>query len=147
MANGTTRRQFLIKAASVAAVGVPLVSLLSGCATTGLVSYRRVMRDRRVALTVAEHPELMETGGAIELDVESFPDPIIVVRKNETEFLALSPICTHLGCTVRKESLFFRCPCHGSTYSLDGKVVRGPAERPLAAYMTELVDHRLIIHF
>lgn len=150
MTSGTdksTRRNFLTKFASVIVGSIPLFSLVSGCAATGLVAYRQVMTDRRAALKISDYPELKENGGAIELDIDTIPNPVVVVRASEKEFLALSPICTHLGCTVRKEPSVFRCPCHGSTYALDGSVVRGPAEKSLWAYRTEFVDNKFIIHF
>lgn len=41
--------------------------------------------------------------------------------------------CTHLGCTFPWNEIDrqFQCPCHGSRYTPDGAVVRGPADRPL----------------
>jgi cytochrome b6-f complex iron-sulfur subunit len=93
-----------------------------------------------------EFPELSEDGGAIQLEVENFVEPVVVVRLNEKDLIALSPVCTHLGCTVRKEPSFFRCPCHGSTYALDGTVVRGPAKQRLTVFRTERVDNRLLIY-
>ncbi|HOV73249.1 MAG TPA: ubiquinol-cytochrome c reductase iron-sulfur subunit [Candidatus Hydrogenedentes bacterium] len=44
---------------------------------------------------------------------------------------ALSLVCTHLGCIVAESPDGFKCPCHGSQFSHDGKVVGGPAPRPL----------------
>ena len=51
-------------------------------------------------------------------------------------FLALSRTCTHLGCSVPwdEEKNQFVCPCHGSTFSLDGEVLTAPAPRPLDYY-------------
>ena len=41
--------------------------------------------------------------------------------------------CTHLGCTFpwNPHENQFQCPCHGSRYDHDGRVVRGPAPLPL----------------
>jgi len=49
------------------------------------------------------------------------------------EVVALSTICTHLGCVVpwNAGENMFKCPCHGSQYAPNGKVTRGPAPRSL----------------
>ena len=46
---------------------------------------------------------------------------------------AISTTCTHLGCTVawKSEQSRFVCPCHGSQYDNQGRVVHGPARRNL----------------
>ncbi len=46
---------------------------------------------------------------------------------------AISSVCTHLGCTVawNAEQKQFLCPCHGSRYDPQGRVVHGPARRNL----------------
>ena len=54
-----------------------------------------------------------------------------VVRKGEKLF-ALSSSCTHRKCKLTGEpDRSFYCPCHGSTFSPDGKVTEGPATRDL----------------
>ncbi len=47
---------------------------------------------------------------------------------------AFVTVCTHLGCAVNFDASerLFRCPCHGSVFALDGKVLGGPAPAPLA---------------
>jgi nitrite reductase/ring-hydroxylating ferredoxin subunit len=47
---------------------------------------------------------------------------------------ALSAVCTHLGCTVQNDGSILACPCHGSKYDGEGKVLAGPASRPLEYY-------------
>ncbi len=52
-------------------------------------------------------------------------------RHSEEEVLAISLVCTHLGCTVNRIETGFLCPCHGSQYDGDGNVVGGPAPKTL----------------
>ena len=57
---------------------------------------------------------------------------VVVSRVSAEEVVAFSAVCTHQGCTVRRETEVLACPCHGSQFDpSDGTVVRGPAEEPL----------------
>ena len=48
---------------------------------------------------------------------------------------AISLTCTHQGCTVQfKEDGRFYCPCHGSIFERDGRVISGPAQRNLPRF-------------
>jgi menaquinol-cytochrome c reductase iron-sulfur subunit len=57
-------------------------------------------------------------------------------RRSESEFVAFSINCAHLGCPVRwvPESELFMCPCHGGVYYKDGSVAAGPPPRGLTTY-------------
>lgn len=55
-----------------------------------------------------------------------------IIREGERLY-ALLAVCTHLGCLTgffAGEGLF-KCPCHGSNFSLEGDPVAGPAPVPL----------------
>jgi menaquinol-cytochrome c reductase iron-sulfur subunit len=56
-----------------------------------------------------------------------------VVKTSERDVVAFSPQCTHLGCAYHWDDRNneFLCPCHTSTFALDGRVLTGPAPRPL----------------
>jgi len=65
------------------------------------------------------------------------PDVPAVLVRSDNAFSALSLVCTHLGCTVESRPDGFACPCHGSRFDLQGKLLRGPAAKPLAALRVE----------
>jgi glycine/D-amino acid oxidase-like deaminating enzyme/nitrite reductase/ring-hydroxylating ferredoxin subunit len=56
-----------------------------------------------------------------------------VHRDDEGKLHALSARCTHLGCIVEWNTAerSWDCPCHGSRFGIDGRVVQGPAVAPL----------------
>jgi len=57
-------------------------------------------------------------------------------RTSETEFVAFSVNCAHLGCPVRwvQDARLFMCPCHGGVYYEDGSVAAGPPPHGLTQY-------------
>jgi len=59
---------------------------------------------------------------------------LITKEDNTLEDFGVNAVCTHLGCVVpwNKSANKFMCPCHGSQYDKNGKVVRGPAPLSLA---------------
>lgn len=63
-----------------------------------------------------------------------------VVKKGPDQVVAFSPQCTHLGCAYHWDdgSHTFICPCHTSAFALDGKVLTGPAPRPLDRFAVKI---------
>ena len=87
--------------------------------------------DVLIVNTVGRSIRDLEVGeGAI---VEVRGKKVAAYRDESGEVVTLSPKCTHLGCTVgwNDRDKTWDCPCHGSRYDSRGKVVSGPASRPL----------------
>ncbi len=59
---------------------------------------------------------------------------LAVYRDQSGSLCALSPICTHMKCDVawNTAEASWDCPCHGSRFDVEGKVLNGPAIEPLA---------------
>ncbi len=66
------------------------------------------------------------------------PDRRLFVFNESDGFYAISSVCTHLGCNVKRAGPGFECPCHGSRYDASGNVVQGPAPKPLPWYALSL---------
>jgi Rieske Fe-S protein len=72
---------------------------------------------------------------------------VYILTENGRDYIAMSNICTHLGCRVRwisdQESFF--CPCHNAVFSKDGSVVSGPPPRPLDRYEVKVEEDQLFV--
>jgi Rieske Fe-S protein len=72
---------------------------------------------------------------------------IYILTEDGRDYIALSNVCTHLGCRVRwitDQGQYF-CPCHNAAFDKIGQVVSGPPPRPLDRYETKVEDDQLYI--
>ena len=56
-------------------------------------------------------------------------------RRDDGTLVAVSPVCTHLGCQVNWNTAerSWDCPCHGSRFAPDGRGPPGPGRAPARA--------------
>ena len=73
--------------------------------------------------------------------------PAVVLQPAPGQFVALSAVCTHLGCVVawQEQAGEFLCPCHGGRFSAEGQVLGGPPPSPLESLAVELDGDQLKI--
>lgn len=66
--------------------------------------------------------------------VRSGGEQLAVHRDDDGQLDVVSAVCTHAGGIVlwNDSDSQWACPCHGSKFSADGSVLRGPAEAPLS---------------
>ena len=72
---------------------------------------------------------------------------VYVLTADGRTYVALSNICTHLGCRVRwvEDQQTFFCPCHNGVFDKTGEVVSGPPPRALDQYPIKVEDGQLYI--
>ncbi|HXB39772.1 MAG TPA: FAD-dependent oxidoreductase [Bacteroidia bacterium] len=76
-------------------------------------------------------------GKIIELKGEKYG-----VFKDENDTLHIvSAVCTHLKCSVKwnNDEKSWDCPCHGSRFTHNGKVINGPANSDLPSYSEKVI--------
>jgi glycine/D-amino acid oxidase-like deaminating enzyme/nitrite reductase/ring-hydroxylating ferredoxin subunit len=58
---------------------------------------------------------------------------LAMYKAEDGAITALSPACTHMGCFVQwnPAEKSWDCPCHGSRFATDGRVIQGPAIKDL----------------
>jgi Rieske Fe-S protein len=98
----------------------------------------RFIADRVHPPSVKSAGELAPGEGAI---ISSGIHRAAAYRTQQGELRSFSHVCTHLGCYVRwnPAEKSFDCPCHGSRFDNEGRVIHGPAVRDLAS--KEMPDH------
>jgi glycine/D-amino acid oxidase-like deaminating enzyme/nitrite reductase/ring-hydroxylating ferredoxin subunit len=71
-------------------------------------------------------------------------EKIALYKDEHGELHAINPLCTHMKCSVAWNNVeqTWDCPCHGSRFSFDGKVLTGPADHDLEKIeVKSLVEH------
>ncbi len=133
-------------------LGVPLVGTLIGPAfrlkpthwsQAGLVKDVPFGRP-----TVLSFPDL-STDAYLRTTVTHNVWAVRLSRSSPSDVTVYSPICPHLGCRYNWDpnAKHFECPCHGSVFALDGKVLGGPAPRPLDTLPTRIEHGRLSVEW
>jgi menaquinol-cytochrome c reductase iron-sulfur subunit len=136
---GATRRTFLKMLIMVITF---FTSLILGIPFVRSLIVSKSSEAKQVWHRVAEINSLPE-GRPIKLNFfarfedayryESAMHSVWAVKHSESDITVYYPICTHLGCYYKWNAGtgHFECPCHGSIFSVDGKVLGGPAPRTL----------------
>jgi Rieske Fe-S protein len=70
-----------------------------------------------------------------------------VLTENGRDYIAMSNVCTHLGCRVRwiADQEQFLSPCHNGIFDKVGNVVSGPPPRPLDRYEVKVENGQLFV--
>lgn len=73
----------------------------------------------------------------------------LAVAHVDGRWYAFDDACTHHDCPLVGGALdgpIIECDCHGSMFDVrDGRVVRGPAGRPIGTYPVDVVADRLLV--
>lgn len=128
-----SRRDFIKTSALGVVAGGTLLSSISSEAFAKAPAARGLVRKSGddVVVKISDNTALSKVGGTVKVS-----DEIMLIRKSETGFIAVRTICSHKGCDVELEGNKFVCPCHGSEYTIDGKVTEGPAKADLKTFET-----------
>lgn len=100
----------------------------------------RVLKEPKKLWRVGR-PEDFAIPGTVYEQYKRTPDGsagfwLVNLAPDEEKLVALSTICTHLGCIPDwlQGDRKFKCPCHGSGYYVTGVNFEGPTPRPLERY-------------
>ncbi len=105
----------------------------------------RLARASKVAIGLDKVEKLKTVGGSLIIKIKE--KEILFIRDTDESIRSLDPTCTHNRCQVayNAEKKTIDCPCHGSRYDLEGKVLEGPAPAPLKKYDAYLDEEDRIV--
>jgi cytochrome b6-f complex iron-sulfur subunit len=101
-------------------------------------AFRKVFVVRTPELPAEDVHEMVDLGGR----------PLAIIRRAGGPPLAISLVCTHLGCRVHWQPKVrtFLCPCHMGIFDEQGRVLSGPPPSPLARYQVSVEDDNVFVH-
>ncbi len=133
---GVSRRSFL----GLASLGAVILSSLTALAGVLRLTKPNVYYEESKKFKIGK-PENFPVGVVKKLE-----DQRVYIFSENDGLHAISSVCTHLGCLVAISETGFLCPCHGSKYNREGKVIAGPAPRNLPWWeISQGLDGTLIV--
>jgi Rieske Fe-S protein len=137
--NHSTPRRSTDRRGALRRLGGAVVAL-AACARLGLA-------QKKMALGLDKFEKLKTAGGSVLLKIQG--RDYLFIRDAEDSVRVLDPTCTHQKCTVayNRDKQRIICPCHSSNFDLNGKVLNGPAEKPLQTFEATLDPERARIIF
>jgi cytochrome b6-f complex iron-sulfur subunit len=76
------------------------------------------------------------------------PSPAMLIHHLDKQWVAMTAVCTHLGCTVQYEPQADRihCACHGGVYNpYTGANVSGPPPKPLKTFKVDVNEAGVVV--
>jgi cytochrome b6-f complex iron-sulfur subunit len=102
-----------------------------------------VSMDKSKTLVIAKRE--IPLGDAMEIVFNGVP--AVILNRPGKGLIAVSRVCTHLGCLVQydKENKRLLCPCHAGVYDLEGNIVSGPPPKPLPKLPLRVEGETIVI--
>ena len=136
---GIDRRSFLARLPVIPVTVAAVAGVTTGCASVPYVTGRP--SPLGVVVPLAAFGE----GVDLLAEVPGSRFPIYLRKAEDGAYTAVELRCTHRGCQPDPEADRLTCPCHGSEFAFDGRVLTGPADRPLARHDVEIQGDTLLI--
>ena len=70
---------------------------------------------------------------------------VLILKKNDLDYSAHLMKCTHNGAGLSVSGTSLTCPLHGSTFSMEGEVTKGPAKTALTSYRVVISQDKITV--
>ena len=142
-------RKKFIKICGYSIVGIPAVaSILQSCKAIYYANIKYEPNRWVVQLSeflIAGKQEVKHRDFVL-IKPENLDFPICIYRIDGDQYYASLLKCTHRGCELNVGGRIYSCPCHGSEFSIEGKVLEGPANQDLKHFKTEVDQDNIYVY-
>ncbi len=141
-------RKHFVKLMGVSCIGATFPIGFSSCSPVHYVTVG--MDNQQLSIPKSEFTgikkdvEFIRSFVVVESPALQFP--IVVYRYSDKEYGALWTECTHQNCEVKPHDTLITCPCHGSEYDINGRVLEGPAEANLKSFKVSSDNDTIHVH-
>lgn len=126
------RRNFIKNCTLLCASGIGIAALMESC---GSIHYAAsTIETNKIKINKSEFIDKKNVERkfvVVRSEKTQFP---ICLYKKDKEFIGVSMECTHQGCELNPNETTLVCPCHGSEFSKEGKVMSPPADKDLKQF-------------
>ena len=126
------RRSFIKSCTLVCASGIGIAALMESC---GSIHYATsTIETNRLKINKSEFIDKKNAERKfIVIRNEKLSFPVCLYKKGN-DYNAVSMECTHQSCELNPNETSLVCPCHGSEFSKEGKVLNPPADKDLKQF-------------
>jgi nitrite reductase/ring-hydroxylating ferredoxin subunit len=123
------RRLFLLNTcrACAALAVAPLAASLEGCAAPAKAL---AVKDSFLEVPL----DALGSAGSAIVKAEGLPNKLYIARRADGGYTAVELSCPHKGGPVQEKDGRLVCQWHGSTFELDGRLIKGPSKQDLKRY-------------
>lgn len=132
------RRDFLLNTckACAAMALVPAAAALEGCAASGKAL---AVKDGLIEVPM----DALGSSGTAIVKAEGIGNKLMLVRRADGSYIALELNCPHKNGPLKQQGGNLVCQWHGSTFDLDGNLLKGPSKTGLKTHPVEAVGNVL----
>lgn len=140
------KRKHFLKTCGWALAGLPFASsLLLSCQSIYYASFQQ--KENLLIVPLSEFKiEKNDKLRDFVLIQSPYGFPICIYKISEKAYAAALMKCTHRGCELNVGGGIYSCPCHGSEFSVEGKVLEGPADQDLQLFKTKIDDENIYLY-
>ncbi|MGB0390724.1 MAG: ubiquinol-cytochrome c reductase iron-sulfur subunit [Salibacteraceae bacterium] len=130
------------------AITIPLgISFLQSCGTIYYATFSLqsglLTVSRSEFINTKKNKQVPRSFVLIKTDGLNFP--ICLSKISSDSYIASLLKCTHRNCELNVGGGIYSCPCHGSEFSITGKVLQGPADKNLQTFKTKTDNENIYI--